>query len=152
MTTAIMARALARTTVAATTPEYAHRQLGDLLARMVRESDARIPAERRARRTLQEMLPGHERQPVLILHRPLMADDACALCGRWNCDPNNCPPFTPKGVDCTAYNREPRRPSGDVCRDETGRPVCETSSCVQRTDIRFLPGIPALLLRPLDVR
>jgi rubredoxin len=59
---------------------------------MVRESDARIPAERRARRTLQEMLPGYERQPVLILHRPVMADDACPLCLRWNCDPSNCPP------------------------------------------------------------
>ncbi|MGW1615182.1 hypothetical protein ACWCQZ_38205 [Streptomyces sp. NPDC002285] len=118
MTTSIMTRAAVGTTVVATGPEYwcdpcstfhsgpcpavAHRQLGDLLARMVRESDARIPAERRARRTLQEMLPGHERQPVLVLHRPVMADDACALCGRWNCDPNNCPPTSAAPAPATA--------------------------------------------------
>jgi hypothetical protein len=108
MTTAIMTRPAARTTVAASGPEYwcdpcgtfhagpcasvAHRQLGDLLARMVREADSRVPTECRARRTLQEMLPGYERQPVLALHRPVMADDACPLCGRWTCDPSNCPP------------------------------------------------------------
>ncbi len=106
MTTAIMTRPAART--AAANPEYwcgpcrtfhagpcasvAHRQLGDLLARMVREADSRIPTGRRARRTLQEMLPGYERQPVLTLHRPVMADDACPLCGLWNCDPTTCPP------------------------------------------------------------
>ncbi|TWD13124.1 hypothetical protein FB570_11951 [Streptomyces sp. T12] len=108
MTTAIMTRPAARTTVAAANPEYAcdrcgtfrngpcataaDRQLGDLLARMVRETDARVPAERRARRTLQEMMPGYERQPVLTLHRPAMADDACPLCGRWNCKGSDCPP------------------------------------------------------------
>ncbi|MEV4790118.1 hypothetical protein AB0K53_32585 [Streptomyces tuirus] len=108
MTTTIMTRRAARTTVAAVNPEYAcdrcgnwhtgpcsasaHRQLGDLLARMVRESDERIPTERRARRTLQEMAPGYERQPVLTLHRPVMADDACPLCGRWSCPGTDCPP------------------------------------------------------------
>ncbi|MFI1568352.1 hypothetical protein ACH4ZX_35940 [Streptomyces sp. NPDC020490] len=118
MTTTIMTRAVARTTVAASNPEYwcgpcggfhagpcpavAHRRLGDLLARMVRESDARIPAERRARRTLQEMLPGYDRQPVLVLHRPVMADDACPLCGRWNCDPSTCPPASAAPAPATA--------------------------------------------------
>ncbi|MET9335951.1 hypothetical protein ABZX78_32915 [Streptomyces cellulosae] len=108
MTTAIMTRPAARTTEAEANPEYAcdqcgtfhtgpcataaHRQLGDLLARMVRETDARVPAERRARRTLQEMMPGYERQPVLTLHRPAMADDACPLCGRWSCTGSDCPP------------------------------------------------------------
>ncbi|MEU5397350.1 hypothetical protein [Streptomyces tibetensis] len=108
MTTTIMTRPAARTTVAAVDPEYvcgrcgnwhtgpcpasAHRQLGDLLARMVDESDARIPTERRVRRTLQEMAPGYERQPVLTLHRPVMADDACPLCGRWSCSGSDCPP------------------------------------------------------------
>jgi hypothetical protein len=82
----------------------------------------------------------------------LIPVDASGRASCINSDPNNCPPFTPKGVDCTAYNREPRQPSGDLCRDETGRPVCETSSCVQRTDLRFLPGIPPLLIRPLVVR
>lgn len=109
MTTAIMTRPAARTTVAATTPEYwcgpcgtfhagpcatvADRQLGGLLARMVREADARVPAERRARRTLQEMAPGYERQPVLTLYRPVMADDACPVCARWSCKGgSDCPP------------------------------------------------------------
>ncbi|MFD8902661.1 hypothetical protein [Streptomyces ardesiacus] len=108
MTAAIMTRPAARTTGAAMNPEYwcdgcggfhtgpcasvAHQQLGDLLARMVREADSRIPTARRARRTLQEMMPGYERQPVLTLHRPVMADDACPLCGSWNCDPSKCPP------------------------------------------------------------
>ncbi|MEU3664024.1 hypothetical protein AB0E77_30415 [Streptomyces sp. NPDC032940] len=108
MTTAIMTCPAARTTVTAITPEYwcgpcgafhagpcasvAYRQLGDLLARMVREADRRVTTERRARRTLQEMLPGYERQPVLTLHRPVMADDSCPLCHRWQCDPSNCPP------------------------------------------------------------
>ncbi|MFH9821377.1 hypothetical protein [Streptomyces sp. NPDC017230] len=88
-----MTRPAARTTAAATNPEYwcgpcgafhsgpcasvAHRQLDDLLARMAREADSRVPTERRARRTLQEMLPGYERQPVLTLYRPVMADDSC---------------------------------------------------------------------------
>jgi hypothetical protein len=55
MTTAIMTRPAARTTEAVTGPDH---QLGQLLARMVREADARTPQERRARRTLQEMAPG----------------------------------------------------------------------------------------------
>ncbi|MFD5473366.1 hypothetical protein [Streptomyces sp. NPDC127105] len=107
MTTAIMTRSAARTTEAAVNPEHvrgrrgghsgvcphaAHRHLGDLLARMAREADARIPDGRRARRTLQEMMPGYQRQPVLTLHRPVMADDACPLCGRWNCPGTDCPP------------------------------------------------------------
>ncbi|MFF8960806.1 hypothetical protein [Streptomyces sp. NPDC014894] len=39
---------------------------------------------RRARRTLAEMAPGYERQPVLTLHRPQMAD-RCPLCDRTPC-------------------------------------------------------------------
>ncbi|MET9142010.1 hypothetical protein [Streptomyces parvulus] len=95
MTAAIMTRPAARTTAAVTSPAAAHRQLGDLLARMVRENDGRVPAGRRVPRTLQEMqerMPGYERQRVLTLHRPVMADDACALCGRWNCKGSDCPP------------------------------------------------------------
>ncbi|MCO8303591.1 hypothetical protein [Streptomyces sp. RKCA744] len=123
MTTAIMTRSAARTTEAAVNPEYAcdrcggwhsgtcpaaaHRQLGDLLARMVREADTRIPDGRRARRTLQEMMPGYERQPVLTLHRPAMADmadDACPLCGRWACTGSDCPPSStvPTATPATA--------------------------------------------------
>ncbi len=110
MTTTIMTRPTPRSTEAAG-PEYYcaacggwhsgacpaathHRQLGALLARIAAEADARVPDGRRARRTLQEMAPGYERQPILTMtqHRPAMADDACGLCGRWNCDPTTCPP------------------------------------------------------------
>ncbi|WP_224297383.1 hypothetical protein [Streptomyces olivaceus] len=86
MTPAIMTRPAPSATVAA------DRQLGDLLARMARETDSRVPTERRARRTLQEMAPGYERQPVLVLHRPVMGDGWCPLCERYNCDPSKCPP------------------------------------------------------------
>ncbi|WFB88355.1 MULTISPECIES: hypothetical protein [Streptomyces] len=86
MTTAIMTRPVPSATVAA------DRQLGDLLARMAREADSRVPIERRARRTLQEMVPGYERQPVLVLHRPVMGDGWCPLCESYSCDPSNCPP------------------------------------------------------------
>lgn len=92
MTTAIMARPAQHAT------EEANRQLGDLLARMVREADTRITAASRARRTLQEMAPGYERQPVLVLHRPVMANEPCFLCGRWACDPSNCPPSVAPSV------------------------------------------------------
>ncbi|MEV6123053.1 hypothetical protein AB0M23_21470 [Streptomyces sp. NPDC052077] len=83
MTTTIMTRPAAPATEAAAGPEHwcgrcsdfhsgpcpaaAHRRLGVLLERMVRDADTRIPAERRARRTLQEMAPGYERQPILTL-------------------------------------------------------------------------------------
>ncbi|MEV7068541.1 hypothetical protein AB0N97_38045 [Streptomyces collinus] len=103
-----MTRSAAHTTGVAVDPEYAcdrcgnwhtgpcsasaHRQLGDLLMRMVREQDVRVPEGRRVRRTLQEMAPGYERQPVLTLHRPVMADDVCPLCGRWSCTGTDCPP------------------------------------------------------------
>ncbi|MET7458026.1 hypothetical protein ABZT03_40515 [Streptomyces sp. NPDC005574] len=107
MTATIMTRPQSQTTVAVSNPEYAYepcgtwhagactglalQQLGELVRRMVRESDARLPRGRKARRTLQEMVPGYERQPVLVLHRPLM-NDACGLCGRWNCTGTDCPP------------------------------------------------------------
>jgi hypothetical protein len=61
-----------------------NRELGVLLARMARQADDRVPAERRTRRTLQDMMPSFERQPILVLHRPEM-NDACPLCGQWSC-------------------------------------------------------------------
>lgn len=83
MTTTIIARTAARATGTEANPEYAcsrcrdwhagpctataEQQLGSLLTRMTREADARIPETRRARRTLQEMMPGYERQPLLAL-------------------------------------------------------------------------------------
>ncbi|MGZ2360955.1 hypothetical protein LRE75_30475 [Streptomyces sp. 372A] len=70
-----------------------HHQLVD---RLVADGDTRARAAgRRARRTLAEMQPGYKRQPVLQLVRSFTfrsADDACGLCNRWDCDPNNCPP------------------------------------------------------------
>lgn len=80
----------------------ADRRLGQHLMTVVRQQDAVISADRRVRRTLHEMLPGYERQPVLTLHRPVMANDACPLCGRWNCNPNNCPPASAVPEPATA--------------------------------------------------
>lgn len=67
-----------------------------LVARLVVDGDVRAKAAgRRVRRTLADMMPGYKRQPVLRLTRPLPlrgADDSCPVCGRWDCDPANCPP------------------------------------------------------------
>ncbi|MFJ3519811.1 hypothetical protein [Streptomyces sp. NPDC090131] len=46
----------------------ADKALGQLLRRIASEHDHRIPAGRKARRTLAEMAPDFERQPVLSLH------------------------------------------------------------------------------------
>lgn len=118
MTTTIMTRAAVRLTEAAAYPEYACGRchgwhsgacpaamltpLSDLALRMAREADARVPHGRRARRTLQEMAPGSERQPVLVLHRPVMAGDRCPVCDRWNCAPSNCPPASAVPAPATA--------------------------------------------------
>ncbi|WP_405393481.1 hypothetical protein OG596_38330 (plasmid) [Streptomyces sp. NBC_01102] len=71
-------------------------QFHQVVRHLVVEGDDRARAAgRQARRTLAEMAPGYERQPVLVLHRPSM-NDACPVCTRWNCDPSNCPPgFAP---------------------------------------------------------
>lgn len=68
-----------------------------LVHRLVADSDDRARAASRcARRTYADMVPGaYERQPVLLLTRPLpmrAGDDACPMCTRWNCDGTNCPP------------------------------------------------------------
>ncbi|MFJ4717462.1 hypothetical protein [Streptomyces sp. NPDC088785] len=123
MTTTIMARPALR----AAQPEYACQscgewhagpcpdaavtQMNDLIRRMVREADTRVPTERRARRTLQEMAPDYQRQPVLTLHRPTMADDACVLCERWNCNPTTC--CLPPGA--AAQTAPPRSGGGWQC-------------------------------------
>ncbi|MET9986186.1 hypothetical protein [Streptomyces rochei] len=126
MTAAIMTRGAARTTVATphTGASATHRQLGDLLARMAREADSRIPAEHRTRRTLQEMAPGYERQPVLTLYRPVMADDACPLCGSWNCDPTKCPPSSVAPAPATANTGM----QCDVCGGTFGAAPAPTST------------------------
>ncbi|MEU9083383.1 hypothetical protein [Streptomyces sp. NPDC048357] len=61
-------------------------QLGTLLLTMAERDDSRIPAGRRARRTLSEMAPGYIRPPLLTFNLPVRAaDDACGLCGFWTC-------------------------------------------------------------------
>ncbi|PJE97158.1 hypothetical protein CUT44_14360 [Streptomyces carminius] len=52
-----------------------HRRLGAELLRRVREADVRIPAERRAPRTVAQMRA----------RLAAAADDACPLCGWWRC-------------------------------------------------------------------
>ncbi|WP_327713747.1 WhiB family transcriptional regulator (plasmid) [Streptomyces sp. NBC_00464] len=64
-------------------------QFHQVLWHLVGDGDDRARAAgRQARRTLAEMDPGYERQPVLVLTRPLTfrsAGDACVLCGYWTC-------------------------------------------------------------------
>ncbi|WP_141746114.1 MULTISPECIES: hypothetical protein [unclassified Streptomyces] len=70
-------------------------QFRQLVQQLVDDGDTRAAgAGRRARRTLQEMAPNYTRQPVLTLHRPTMANDACGLCHRWNCGGHDCPRVT----------------------------------------------------------
>ncbi|WP_053563189.1 hypothetical protein [Streptomyces sp. CFMR 7] len=72
-----------------------------LVRQLVVDGDRRARrAGRQAPRTLQQMAPGLDRQPVLrMVDRPLSftptsskagagADDACVLCGRWLCGGN----------------------------------------------------------------
>ncbi|MEV0982159.1 hypothetical protein [Streptomyces sp. NPDC049915] len=61
----------------------AERRLGQHLLAVVHAQDAAIPAHRRVPRTVAEMR-------ARLTAR--MADDACPLCMRWQCDPSNCPP------------------------------------------------------------
>ncbi|WP_331734745.1 hypothetical protein [Streptomyces sp. NBC_00887] len=71
-------------------------QFHQLVHHLIVDGDTRArSAGRQARRTLAEMAPGYERQPVLLLTRPLTfksANDSCPLCHRWNCDGHDCPP------------------------------------------------------------
>ncbi|QKZ18621.1 hypothetical protein [Streptomyces chartreusis] len=58
----------------------ANRRLGQHLLAVVREQDARIPAGRRAPRTVAEM---RARLAAVALDDP--EQDACGLCGYWTC-------------------------------------------------------------------
>ncbi|MFI5752555.1 hypothetical protein ACIBBE_43445 [Streptomyces sp. NPDC051644] len=64
-------------------------QFHQVVGQLVATGDHRArTAGRRARRTLAEMAPGYERQPVLLLTCPLpvrAANDACGICGYWTC-------------------------------------------------------------------
>jgi len=71
-------------------------QFHQLVGRMVADGDTRARSTgRQARRTLAEMDPGYDRQPVLLLAPAVTfrsAEDACGLCNRWNCGGFDCPP------------------------------------------------------------
>ncbi|MZE55028.1 hypothetical protein GTY86_27875 [Streptomyces sp. SID5770] len=69
-------------------PDPAVHQLGRLLDRMRVAGDIRAVLNgRQARRTLQEMAPGYERQPILRLTPAPRAgaEDACPICSYWRC-------------------------------------------------------------------
>ncbi|MFJ8763052.1 hypothetical protein [Streptomyces cyaneofuscatus] len=67
-------------------------QFRQLVQQLVDDGDDRAAsAGRRARRTLQEMVPGYIRQPVLTLLPPTMGQ--CPLCDRYNCPGHDCPLF-----------------------------------------------------------
>ncbi|MEU0002153.1 hypothetical protein ABZ069_35130 [Streptomyces microflavus] len=90
-----------------------------LVQQLVDDGDDRAAgAGRRARRTLQEMVPGYIRQPVLILHRPTMGQ--CPLCERYNCPGHDCPPFA------TALDEQGRKELSEkvrkVNKDSESRP------------------------------
>ncbi|MCT6782060.1 hypothetical protein LXH09_36135 [Streptomyces sp. CS7] len=71
--------------------DEADRAFRELVKQLVDDGDTRAAvAGRRVRRTLQEMAPGYVRQPVLILHRPVMGQ--CPLCLRFACPGHDCPP------------------------------------------------------------
>ncbi|MFI6125372.1 hypothetical protein ACIBCU_37620 [Streptomyces sp. NPDC051064] len=90
-------------------------QFHRLVDRLVDDGDTRArSAGRQARRTLAEMAPGYERQPVLLLTLPLdfrSANDACPLCLRWNCGGHDCPP----GVAAPAPTESSGQLQCDVC-------------------------------------
>ncbi|MEU8718288.1 hypothetical protein [Streptomyces sp. NPDC048663] len=65
------------------TTDEANRRLGAHLLRVVREQDARIPAHRRATRTVAEM-----RVRLAAVALDDVEQDACGTCGRWTlCGP-----------------------------------------------------------------
>lgn len=63
-----------------------------LVRHLTADGDRRA-ADRRARRTLGEMVPSAALPPLLILHQPRM-NDACGICGLWSCT-GNCWQSTP---------------------------------------------------------
>ncbi|MEU5314424.1 hypothetical protein [Streptomyces sp. NPDC021562] len=77
-----MIDSMSRTRPAPAAPD-ANRRLGQHLLAVVREQDARIPAERRAPRTVAEM-----RARLAAVALDDVEQGACGLCGRWTpCGP-----------------------------------------------------------------
>lgn len=98
-----------------------------LVQQLVDDGDDRATvAGRRARRTLQEMIPGYIRQPVLTLLPPTMGQ--CPLCDRYNCPGHDCPPFAPatrpecKGDLSDKSDREDLSKKVDEANKRSSRP------------------------------
>ncbi|MFI6254356.1 hypothetical protein [Streptomyces sp. NPDC051016] len=62
------------------TTDEANQRLGQHLLAVVRAQDARIPADRRAPRTVAEM-----RARLAAVALDDVEQDACGLCGYWRC-------------------------------------------------------------------
>ncbi|GGZ18452.1 hypothetical protein [Streptomyces nitrosporeus] len=108
-----------------------------LVERLVATGDTRARAAgRRSRRTLAEMMPGYDRQPVLRLVRPLefkRADEACPLCGYWTCR-------------CSGIAPAPTENSGqlqcDTCGTWFGYAGWTCSACMALRGLAALPMEP----------
>ncbi|MET9954512.1 hypothetical protein ABZ135_23620 [Streptomyces sp. NPDC006339] len=62
-------------------------RLHELVKHLVADGDRRArQADRLTRRTLGQMVPGHEHRELLSLAQPVRAaDDACPVCAYWRC-------------------------------------------------------------------
>ncbi|MDX3490948.1 hypothetical protein [Streptomyces sp. ID05-18] len=102
-------------------PDETERCFRELVKQLVADGDDRAAsAGRRARRTLQEMIPGYKRQPVLNLLSP-PAMEQCPLCLRFNCGGHDCPP----GV--TATRPECKDLSDQQDREDLSKKVGEAN-------------------------
>ncbi|MFE5614103.1 hypothetical protein [Streptomyces sp. NPDC056524] len=72
-------------------PQNPSDALADATRRMKRDDEI---VTRPARRTLKQMNPGYERQPILLLAPNVAFDERCPNCDRWLC-PGNCQQFAP---------------------------------------------------------
>ncbi|MFB7867330.1 hypothetical protein [Streptomyces sp. NPDC056069] len=77
------------------TPTSVHTAPHDMSESLRRMKLADAKVSRPARRTLGQMMPGYERQPVLTLYRPQFSNDTpCIFCDQWLC-PGNCRSYAP---------------------------------------------------------
>jgi hypothetical protein len=80
-----------RTKTPSPVPQTCPDFIADALRRMKRDDEL---VTRPARRTLKQMLPGYERQPILRLAPHVAYDAPCLFCDSWTC-PGNCQQFAP---------------------------------------------------------
>lgn len=79
-------------------PQTQSDAFADALRRMKRDDEL---VTRPARRTLAEMAPGYERQPLLrLVSPPAASNERCPNCDRWLC-PGNCQQFAPAPTAAT---------------------------------------------------